>query len=192
MGCDCAPHHSLGRRAHWPAAPLAYGAGGRRAPCAPSWPTGAVSLGTPRPCRRWRTRLESGCFSESRIPKGVEPMEPKPEGYSGKPPCLPVRKGERALPGLSTCGWAFFRGLPRGFGMPGITFAPAAPDALWARRLADPPSELSEMEPAPAPDRPIGGLHDVSSTFPWFGLSSPPRLRGGGPYPVSYTHLRAH
>src|SRR5450756_2019167 len=71
---------------------------------------------------------------------------------------------------------------PRGFGMPGITFAPAAPDALWARRLADPPSELSEMEPALAPDRPIGGLHDVSSTFPWFGLSSPPRLRGGGPH----------
>jgi len=22
------------------------------------------------------------------------PMEPAPEGYSGKPPCLPVRKGE--------------------------------------------------------------------------------------------------
>jgi len=34
MRGDCAPHHSLGRRARGPAAPLAYGAGGRRASCA--------------------------------------------------------------------------------------------------------------------------------------------------------------
>jgi hypothetical protein len=26
-----------------------------------------------------------------------QPMEPAPEGYSGKPPCLPVWKGERLL-----------------------------------------------------------------------------------------------
>src|SRR5665647_3832566 len=32
MRCDCAPHHSLGRRAHGPAAPLAYGADAGRLP----------------------------------------------------------------------------------------------------------------------------------------------------------------
>src|SRR5665647_2612153 len=98
MRCDCAPHHSLGRRAHGLAAPFAYGADDAERQRTPSCPTGAVSLGTPRALDAKGTRLGSACFSESRIPTGVQPMEPKPVGYSGKPPCLPVRKGERAFP----------------------------------------------------------------------------------------------
>src|SRR5665648_1137851 len=106
-------------------------------------------------------------------------MGSAPVGYSGKPPCLPVRKGERAFP---RADGPFFVASHAASACCGTAGARSASFCPRARRLADPPSELREMEPAPAPDVPIGGLHDVSSTRPWFGLSAQPR-------PVSYTHL---